>query len=131
MSRGGGQWSNDGRYRAYRTASRAQPVGVWDSQTGFTRTYCLPETGARLYDGPFTWSPDNLYVAVQAPLPKDEAKAGVGQHTLILNVETGDVVDLTTGVVNILIWAQEPGSYGDGRVASPTPTASPTATATP
>jgi WD40 repeat protein len=117
----GGVWSNDSRYRAFRTSNRAQPIGLWDSQTGAIRTYCLPETGARLYDGSFTWSPDNRYIALQAPLPKDESQPGVGHHTLILNVETGEVVDLTTGIVQILMWAQEPGTYGDGRVVTPTP----------
>lgn len=117
-----GKWSNDGRYRAYSTNQPLQVIGIWDSQTGQIRTYCLPETGARLYNGPFTWSPDNRYLALIAPLPKDEAHEGVGSHTMILNVATGEVVDLTTGVVNILVWAQEPGTYGDGRVVTPTPT---------
>ena len=120
----GGTWSNDGRYRAFRTDSRAQPIGVWDSWTGASRTFCLPETGARQYQGPFTWSPDNHYIALQAPLPKDEAQEGIGQHTLILDVVNGTVVDLTTGVVQLIVWAQEPGSYGDGRVVTPTPTLS-------
>ncbi len=123
-----GVWSNDGRYLANSTRSRIQQISVWDSQTGLYRTYCLPETGARLYDGPFVWSPDSRYLALLTPLPKDEAREGVGQHTLILNIETGQVVDLTTGVTNILIWAQEPGTYGDGRVMTPTPTAGPTTT---
>jgi WD40 repeat protein len=118
----GGTWSNDGRYRVYATSSRAYPIGVWDSQTGVTRAYCLPETGARLYDGAFTWSPDSGYVALQAFLPKDESVEGVGQHTMILNLETGEVVDLTTGAGPIVVWAQEPGTYGDGRVVTPTPT---------
>ncbi len=115
-----GNWSNDGRYIAYNTTSRSQPIGVWDSETGQTKTYCLPETGARGYSGSYVWSPDNHYVALQVSLPKDESKSGVGQHTLILNVANGEVVDLTTGVVQIITWAQEPGSYGDGRVVTPT-----------
>lgn len=119
-----GTWSNDGRYRAFSMNSRSQPIGVWDSVTGETRTYCLPETGARLYQGPFTWSPDNRYLALLAPLPKDETVEGVGSHTLILNLETGEVVDLTTGSIQHLVWAQEPGTYGDGRVTTPTPTPS-------
>jgi WD40 repeat protein len=127
----GGVWSNDSRYRAFRTSNRAQPIGIWDSQTGTIRTYCLPETGARLYDGTFTWSPDNRYIALQAPLPKDESQEGIGQHTLILNVETGEAVDLTTGVVQILMWAQEPGTYGDGRLVTPTPTVTFTPSPTP
>ncbi len=116
----GGDWSNDGRYIAYNTESLSQPIGVWDSVTGQIKTYCLPETGARGYGGSFVWSPDNRYVAMQVSLPKDEAKPGVGQHTLILNVASGEVVDLTTGVAEIVTWAQEPGTYGDGRVVTPT-----------
>lgn len=126
-----GAWSNDGRYVAYSTQSNTQPVGVWDSYTGTERTYCLPETGVRAYGGPFTWSPDGRYLALIAPLPKDESKEGVGAHTLILNVETGEVVDLTTGIVQIVLWAQEPGTYGDGRVVTPTATVTFTPSPTP
>ncbi len=125
----GGVWSNNGHYRIYSTRSRAQPIAVQDSLTGHMRTYCLPETGARLYGGPFTWSPDNRYVALQAPLPRDEAQEGVGQHTLILNIETGEVVDLTTGILELIAWAAEPAEYGSGSVVTPTP--SPTITLTP
>jgi len=144
----GGEWSNDGRYVAFNTGSASQPIAVWDSETGQIRSYCLPETGARGYGGSFIWSPDNQYIALQAPLPKDESKPGVGQHTLILNIANGEVVDLTTGIVEIITWAQEPGTYGDGRVVTPTlsvtltptpsatapaftPSPSPTATAAP
>jgi hypothetical protein len=124
-----GTWSNDGRYRVYASDDQAYPVVVWDSQTGQFRRYCIPETGARTYGGSFTWSPDNQYIALQTFLPKDESVEGVGQHTLILNIETGEVVDLTTGASSIVMWAQEPGTYGDGRVVTPTP--SPTMTLTP
>ncbi|HEX2620013.1 MAG TPA: hypothetical protein VHL11_07695, partial [Phototrophicaceae bacterium] len=117
-----GEWSNEERYRVNSTGTEAYPIQVWDSQTGATRSYCLPETGARLYYGDFTWSPDSRYIALQAPLPKDENVEGVGQHTLILNVETGEVVDLTSGAGGIVNWAQEPGTYGSGRVFTPTPT---------
>ncbi len=124
-----GVWSNDGRYRVYATSSRAQQIAVWDSYTGHTRTYCLPETGARLYEGPFTWSPDSRYIALQAPLPRDEAREGVGGHTMILSVASGEVIDLTTGILELIGWSDEAGSYGDGSVATPTP--SPTITLTP
>ncbi len=132
----GGTWSTDGRYRAFAGDSNlAYPIGVWDSHTGKTRRYCLPETGARVYGGTFTWSPDSRYIALQTGLPKDESVEGVGQHTLILDVETGEVVDLTTGVGPLVVWAQEAGTYGDGSVVTPTPTPSltpaPTLTATP
>ncbi len=124
-----GVWSNDGRYRIFSTRSRAQPIAIQDSLTGNTRTFCLPETGARLYSGSFTWSPDNRYVALEAPLPRDETQEGIGQHTMILNIETGEVVDLTTGIYHLIAWAEEPGGYGSGDVVTPTP--SPTLTPSP
>jgi len=108
-----GIWSTEGRYRAFSTGRRTQQVGVWDSQTGAIRTYCVPETGARTYDGPFFWSPDSRYLALQAFLPEDEADPEVGQHTLILDIETGAVVDLTTGVAILVDWSREPGQYGE------------------
>jgi len=110
----GGKWSTEGRYTAYSTGRRTQQVGVYDSQTGLIRTYCLPETGARTYDGSFYWSPDSRYLALQTYLPKDESQEGVGQHTLILDVETGAVVDLSAGLGPITVWMQEPGTYGEG-----------------
>jgi hypothetical protein len=109
-----GLWSNEGRYVVYSTGRRTQQVGIWDSQTGLTRTYCVPETGARIYEGYFHWSPDSRYVALQAKLPKDESQEGVGQHTLILDVETGTVTDLTSGVGDLVVWTNEPGSFGAG-----------------
>lgn len=108
----GGIWSNDARYRAFSTGRRTQPLAVWDSQTGLTRTYCLPENGARSYDGPFVWSPDSRYLALLTFLPKDETVEGVGQHVLVVDIETGAVVDLTTGFTSIVNWSREPGTYG-------------------
>lgn len=109
-----GAWSQDGRYTAYSTGRRTQQVGVWDSQTGLTRTYCVPETGARTYDGSFYWSPDSHYLALQAPLPKDESQKGVGQHTLILDLETGSVTDLAAGLGDIVVWTLDAGSFAKG-----------------
>ncbi|NWF68293.1 MAG: WD40 repeat domain-containing protein [Chloroflexi bacterium] len=109
-----GALSPNRRYRAFSTSygvesfRRSQPVSVWDNRTGRLRTYCLPETGARLYEeGVFVWSPDSRYLALQAFLPRDEAQEGVGQHTLILDTETGVVVDLTTGVGPLLTWTED------------------------
>ncbi len=110
----GGTMSTEGRYFARSTDRRAQQIEIFDSQTGLTRTYCLPETGARLYQGGFEFSPDSKYVALLAPLPKDEDVEGIGQHVLILNIETGEVVDLTTGFTNVVVWAKDFGTYGDG-----------------
>ena len=104
---GSGTWSINGRYRIGRTDNRAYPLQLWDSQTGLVRQYCLPETGARLYEGGFLWSNDHRYVALRAPLPEDEADEGVGQHLLILDIETGAVVDVTTGVSSSMFWIAE------------------------
>jgi hypothetical protein len=109
-----GTWSNEGRYVAFSTFRRTQQIGVWDTQTGLTRTYCIPETGARRYEGAFHWSPDSRYVALQAKLPKDESQEGVGQHTLILDIETGAIVDLSAGIGDLVVWTKEPGSFAVG-----------------
>jgi len=111
-SMSGGTWSNDGRYRVYSTDNRAYPVGVWDSDTGLVREYCLPETGARLYDGDYYWSPDSRYIALQTGLPADENVEGVGQHVLVLDLETGAVVDLTHGGGDLFLWANDTASGG-------------------
>ena len=50
---------------------------------------------------------------------------------MVLNVETGEVVDLTTGILQLITWGQEPGSYGSGVVVTPTPTPTMTPTAAP
>lgn len=110
-----GTWSNEGRYRAYSTNLNTQHIAVWDSHTGLTRTYCIPESGARIYSGEFIWSPDSRYLALRAPLPKDENTEGVGQHLLILDIETGEIVDVTTGIQPLVVWMREPGTYGGGR----------------
>ncbi len=109
----GGTWSPDGRYRAYSTDSRVHPVGVYDSETGLTRNYCLPQTGARLYNGRFNFSPDGRYIALRAPLPEDELEEDVGQHVMVLDVETGTVTDLTTGFGQLLLWAVDPSEEGE------------------
>lgn len=105
----GGVWSNDGRYRVFATDSRAQPIGIWDSHTGLLRTYCLPETGARLYEGNFYWSPDSRYVALQTTLPADEGNDAIGQRVLVLDVETGSVTSVSYGGGTLFMWAEDPG----------------------
>lgn len=109
-----GVWSPDGRYTAYSTNRRTQHIGIWDSQSGLNRTYCLPELTGRAYNGAFKWSPDSRYLALQAFLAKDENVEGIGQHTLVLDIATGAVVDVMTGAGDIVVWMQEPGTYGTG-----------------
>jgi len=109
-----GVWSSEGRYTAYTTNQRTQQIGVWDSQSGLKRTYCIPELDGRVYNGQFKWSPDSRYLALQAQLAKDEKVQGVGQHTLVLDIATGAVVDVMTGAGDIVVWMKEPGTYGAG-----------------
>jgi hypothetical protein len=104
---GEGIWSLRVRYRISATGNSAYPIQLWDSQQGIIRNYCIPETGARLYGGGFLWSPDHRYVALRAPLPKDEADEGVGQHLLVLDIETGAIVDVTTGISSSMFWIAE------------------------
>lgn len=103
-----GVWSPDGRYRVASTNDRRYPVQVWDSATGLIRRYCIPETGTRRYDGGFWWSPDSEYIALRAPLPKDEEVEGVGAHLIVLDVDTGTMTDVTTGFGPLFMWAPDP-----------------------
>ena len=125
----GGTWSGDGRLRVYNNDSAAYPVGVWDSVTGRNRVYCLPGTGGQGYSGEFYWSPDDRYVALLMPFPGTEANTTIN-HTLVLNIETGELVDVGDGAYQLLAWAAEPGAYGDLVVMTPTPPAA-TVTALP
>lgn len=107
-----GEWSQDGRYAAAPSPRQQRSITVWDSHTGLTRRYCLPETEAAPYQGPIRWSPDSRYLALLTYLPKDRNVEGIGQHLLVLDIETGAVVDLTTGFTTLVDWSREPGTYG-------------------
>ncbi len=110
-----GTWSPEDQYTAYSTNFRTQQIGVWDSQTGLKRTYCIPELDGRVYNGSFHWSPDSRYIALQAQFAKDENIQGVGQHTLVLDITTGAMVDVMTGAGDVVVWMKEPGTYGAGK----------------
>lgn len=126
-----GYWSNDGEQILVEASGR--DFAVWTPRTGQLNRYCLPETDrySSAYD--WTWSPDGAYMAVQVDLPKDRNQEGVGDHTLIIELETGRVVDLTNGVASIIAWVREPGEYPeDVRVTlTPSPTMTPSLTPTP
>ena len=79
----------------------------------------------------YWWSPDSKYLAIRLPLPADENVEGVGQHLLVIKLDTGEVVDLTSGVLDPYVWALDPGGYGEGVRVTPTPSPSPQPTATP
>ena len=126
-----GDWSPDGSLLALYTDYGDYPIATWDYRTGTANFYCIPEDGDRGYNGGFWWSPDNKYLAIRLPLPADENVEGVGQHLLIIKLDTGEVVDLSAGVRDPYVWALDPGGYGEGVRVTPTPSPSPQPTATP
>ena len=115
-----GQWSRDGRYRVQwflpdqseidtrRANDQAIPkLRLWDSQTGLTRHYCIPETDATsYYDTSLFWSSDNRYLAFTIGLPADRSEDTIRQRTLILDTETGRVTELSRDVNRIIIWTE-------------------------
>ena len=126
-----GDWSPDGSLLALYTTYDDFPIATWDYRTGTANFYCIPESGDRGYDGGFWWSPDGKYLAIRMALPADENVEGVGQHLLVIKLDTGEVVDLTTGVLDPYVWALDSGGYGEGVRVTPTPSPTPLPTATP
>ena len=126
-----GDWSPDGSLLALYADYGDYPIATWDYRTGTANFYCIPEDGDRGYSGGFWWSPDNKYLAIRMPLPADENVEGVGQHLLVIKLDTGEVVDLSSGVLDPYVWALDPGGYGDGVRVTPTPSPTPQPTATP
>jgi hypothetical protein len=148
-----GQWSRDGRYRVgwvslpfeeieqRAAASQLLPkLSIWDSQTGLTRQYCIPQTGLDTYFEQLYWSPDNRYLAFILSLPVggdavlqdfvSEATSEAitdsvptatqvshkdsGRRLLILDTQTGSVtdfgMDLGYQLGAIIVWTDEEGA---------------------
>jgi len=140
-----GLWSRDFRYvvdwfalsdeeevqKRLETRQRVPKISIWDSQTGLTRRYCIPETGLTSYFGtPLTWSPDNRYLAftIQLPLEGDVFPTPVtpntptvvptpipletqyqlrNPRTLVLDTQTGSVTVLSEEVSTIAAWTED------------------------
>ena len=117
---GGGSWSPDGQYTA---SLQDDEMQVYNAATGERRSFCIPGLSGAANGSALFWSPDSRYLAFVANLRRDDE-----EHLLVLDTETGAVVDLVRGIYSLITWGQEPGSYGTGAVASPTPT--PTMTST-
>ncbi len=79
-----GMWSRDGRFRVQWTTlsdleyreriekhERLPKISVWDSVTGLTRRYCIPQSGLNNSGGAFLWSPDNRYLTFRMSLPPE------------------------------------------------------------
>ncbi|MEO8606757.1 MAG: hypothetical protein ABI690_02665 [Chloroflexota bacterium] len=145
-----GLWSRDGRYRVRWGASLSDAeyrdhieqkellpkISIWDSQTGLTRRYCVPETGTQNFSEPFLWSPDNRYLTFTIPLspegdtfpvlytptPQDPTPTPLPTETaipletqyqyqkprtLVLDTQTGSITILTDDVNTPTIWTGE------------------------
>ena len=114
----GGLWSREGRYRAEWFALPAeeqqirqeanQPLpklSVWDSQTGLIRRYCIPDTEDFTLEGEaLYWSPDSRYVTFNVILPQDAGYESAPRRTLVLDLQTGTMTELTTEVAGIIVW---------------------------
>ncbi len=121
-SPGGGVWSPDGTHMAV-----MQNTGLvtYNAETGAEQAYCIPRLASASGSSRLHWSPDSRYVAFVARLIDDQE-----EHLLVLDTQTGAVVDLVRGIFSLIVWGQNPGSYGTGAVVTPTPTSTPLATAT-
>ncbi|MBN1967706.1 MAG: hypothetical protein JW910_23825, partial [Anaerolineae bacterium] len=138
-----GTWSRDGRYRAawftlpyeersarieqltatplplpvgpFTEAGTLEMIRVWDSITGEVRRFCIPETPGRSDNRPLLWSPDNRYLVFRIELPGDGNFDTVRPRTLILDTQTGNVVELALDVSEVVLWMQDvPGDVVQG-----------------
>lgn len=139
-----GVWSRDFRYvvdwfslpgediqQRLETHQRVPKINIWDSETGLTRRYCIPETGLTNYSGtPFTWSPDNRYLAfriqlppegdifptpvtpnaptvVPTPIPLETQYQLRNPRTVILDTQTGSVTVISDEAGTIAAWMED------------------------
>lgn len=131
-----GDWSRDGRYRlawyvpsandltAAPTATitptlttgavlTPQPeplvptLHIWDNQTGLTRHYCIPGSGRNVVVvDTLLWSPDSRYLAFNVSLPDDRVDDIPRLRTVILDLETGSVTQLSLNIGRLILWME-------------------------
>ncbi|MBK8026174.1 MAG: hypothetical protein IPK19_33505 [Chloroflexi bacterium] len=83
-----------------------------DPLTGQARVYCPPESWWVYWVT--QWSPDGRFVAFLAPQPGDQSETSRSYFTVyVLDVETGEVVDMGADMNNILVWTAGEGEYDD------------------
>lgn len=80
---------------------------IWDSQTGLTRLYCVPQVGLASVGGFYPLSPDNRYLTLNIILPEDGEYSNPPLRTLILDTETGYVTEVSREVLGIDLWTIE------------------------
>jgi hypothetical protein len=114
----GGVWSRDGRWRAtyyypsneeYDARVEAeQPIpnlSIWDSATGLTRRYCIPDVYGMDGIG-YYWSPDSRYLAFTTYLVSVANIEAPRPRTLLLDTQTGSVTELTYEIDQIVLWSE-------------------------
>jgi hypothetical protein len=114
-----GLWSPDGHYKVdwyyppsddvQRRVEAKQPIPkitIWDSQTGLTRRYCIPQTELDSLGGDLLWSPDSRYIAFRTYLPNEAGLEVNAPRLLVLDTETGAVVDLGFDVEMPVAWVE-------------------------
>lgn len=142
-----GQWSRDGRYRVQWTSLNSDEyrqhiemhtlmpkISVWDSETGLTRRFCIPQSGVNSDgSGSFLWSPDNRYLSfrmmlppsgdtwpelytptpqdptptpmpTKTPIPLETQYQYQNARTIILDTQTGSVTMLTDQIGEPIVW---------------------------
>jgi hypothetical protein len=101
----------DGEVDKLREAKQPLPkINIYDLQTGLTRRYFIPQTGYDRLSGGRLWSPDVRYLVMQAQLTSESELEDAPVHVLVLDTQTGQVVDLGYDVAFPVAWV----SGGDG-----------------
>lgn len=115
-----GHWTRDGqsRYRWYtphenevvERRENDQPIPhlrIWDSQTGITHQYCIPNTENTFLDEiqPI-FSPDGRYMAFIIFLDGDVVDDLPRARTLILDLETGKLTELSRDLSRLIVWTE-------------------------
>jgi len=77
---------------------------VWDSQAKQRVRYCLPGTDQNQGVSLITWSPDSRYLLVQAALIVPSTYEVNRPTLLILDAETGRVIDLGSDIQSVTAW---------------------------
>jgi hypothetical protein len=108
-------------------------ISIWDSETGSTRRYCIPQSGLDNNSAALLWSPDNRYLAFRltlpvagdvfpelytptpqdptstpqptdTPVPLETQYQYQSARTLILDTQTGSVTVVTNQIGDAVVW---------------------------
>jgi hypothetical protein len=120
-----GIWSPDGRYKVtwyyaseeelqqdIETEQPTPKLSIWDLETGLTRRYCIAQTEREFYSAELLWSPDSRYLVFQILLPEDVNDEVTPRRLLVLDTETGAVVDLGFDVEIPIAWVEDAANAG-------------------